>query len=153
MYTSARRKFSFHWLIAVAVIISLTLTTAPASAVGIHSHANKIKTGGTVAITYGPHGSFTRNFNPFSTGVADGTTAFIYEPLLIFNQLTGKIMPWLARSYKWSKGNRRLTFFLRSGVKWSDGKPFTSADVKFSISLARNPAIACGSCWTVISNI
>lgn len=111
------------------------------------------KTGGTVTVTYGPHGSFTRNFNPLAGNPADGTTAFIYEPLFMFNQLSGKTVPWLAKSYKWGKGNRSLTFNLRPGVKWSDGKPFTSADVKFSITLAKNPAITCGDCWKALSGI
>lgn len=128
------------------------LPGSAARATTLQSHAG-VKTGGTVTITYGPHGSFTRNFNPLSGNPADGTTAFIYEPLLMFNQLSGKVTPWLAKSYKWSKGNRTLTFYLRPGVKWNDGKPFTSADVKYSITLAKNPAIACGDCWKVISNI
>ncbi|MGI8828046.1 MAG: ABC transporter substrate-binding protein [Chloroflexota bacterium] len=131
-------------LIAIVVVI-------PESAV--HARGTAVKAGGTVTITYGPHGSFTRNFNPLAANPADGTTAFIYEPLLMFNQLSGKTVPWLATSYKWSNGNKRLTFNLRSGVKWNDGKPFTSADVKFSLTLAKNPAIPCGDCWKAISSI
>jgi peptide/nickel transport system substrate-binding protein len=137
-------------LAVLCAAAALPGNAARATAMGSHA---SIKTGGTVNITYGPHGSFTRNFNPLTGNPADGTTAFIYEPLLLFNQLTGKVTPWLAKSYKWSNGNRTLTFSLRPGVKWNDGKPFTSADVKFSITLAKNPAIACGGCWTVISNI
>ena len=106
------------------------------------SHAG-IKTGGTVTISYGPHGSFTRNFNPLAGNPADGTTAFIYEPLLMFNQLSGKVTPWLANGYRWSNGNKTLTFSLRPGVKWNDGKPFTSADVKFSVGLAKTNAGDC----------
>src|ERR1700740_2857439 len=36
----------------------------------------------------------------------------------------------LAESWSWGEGNTRLTFKLRQGVKWHDGKPFTAADVK-----------------------
>jgi peptide/nickel transport system substrate-binding protein len=41
------------------------------------------------------------------------------------------IVPNIARDWKWNKDFTELTFFLRKGHKWSDGAPFTSADVKF----------------------
>src|SRR5260221_2693412 len=41
------------------------------------------------------------------------------------------IVPELAVSWAWDEeSGRRLTFKLRHGVKWHDGKPFTAADVK-----------------------
>jgi peptide/nickel transport system substrate-binding protein len=43
-----------------------------------------------------------------------------------------RISPWLATAYKWSPEGTSLTFTLRSGVQWSDGQPFTSADVAFT---------------------
>jgi peptide/nickel transport system substrate-binding protein len=41
----------------------------------------------------------------------------------------GSLGPDLATSWKAAKGNKEWTFQLRSGVKFSNGKPFTSADV------------------------
>ena len=41
-----------------------------------------------------------------------------------------KIVPELAESWSYDASNTKLTFKLRQGVKWHDGKPFTSADVK-----------------------
>ena len=39
-------------------------------------------------------------------------------------------MPDLATDWAWSEDGKELTFQLRQGVKWHDGKPFTAADVK-----------------------
>jgi len=40
------------------------------------------------------------------------------------------IVPDLAAGWSWSEDGTQLTFPLRSGVKWHDGKPFTAQDVK-----------------------
>lgn len=44
----------------------------------------------------------------------------------------GQPLPGLATSWTVSEDGKRVTFNLRDGVRWHDGKPFTSADVKFS---------------------
>lgn len=58
----------------------------------------------------------------------------MYEPHKKQNSLDG-IIPDLATSWSWSPDNTRLTFKLREGVKWHDGKPFTAADVKCTFDL------------------
>ena len=40
------------------------------------------------------------------------------------------IVPDLATAWSWSEDGTELTFKLRQGVKWHDGKPFTAVDVK-----------------------
>jgi peptide/nickel transport system substrate-binding protein len=50
------------------------------------------------------------------------------------------IVPDLATSWAWNQDHTALTFNLRNGVKWHDGKPFTSADVKCTFDLLTNKA-------------
>src|SRR6266700_7345378 len=45
------------------------------------------------------------------------------------------IVPDLADSWAWSEDGTELSFKLRPGVKWHDGKPFTANDVKCSWDL------------------
>jgi len=59
----------------------------------------------------------------------------VYNNLVIFDQHIPQnslddIRPELATSWKWSDDYRALTFKLRQGVNWHDGKPFTAQDVK-----------------------
>lgn len=90
------------------------------------------------------HETFTRNFNPFATAARlDFTQGGIYEPLMIFTTAGGgHTYKWLATGYKWASHNRVLHVFLRKGVKWSDGKPFTSADVVFTFNYGKKYAAA-----------
>ncbi len=43
----------------------------------------------------------------------------------------------LAERWSWQDGYRNLVFFLRKGVKWHDGQPLTSRDVKFTFDMVR----------------
>ena len=63
---------------------------------------------------------------------------------LIFNGLTrlnhhGQVVPDLAERWEISPDGLSYTFYLRSGVRWHDGAPFSAADVVFTIKLLQDP--------------
>jgi peptide/nickel transport system substrate-binding protein len=43
----------------------------------------------------------------------------------------------LAERWSWQENYRKLVFFLRKDIKWHDGKPFTSKDVKATFDMLR----------------
>jgi peptide/nickel transport system substrate-binding protein len=47
------------------------------------------------------------------------------------------LIPELAEKWSWQDGHRNLVFLLRRDVKWHDGKPFTSQDVKYTFDVVR----------------
>lgn len=81
--------------------------------------------------------TFNRNYNPFVTTCLPGTNNVIHEPLMILNGVKGELVPWLATEYKWSEDLKKLSFTIRDGVLWSDGQPFTAADVAFTFNLLK----------------
>jgi peptide/nickel transport system substrate-binding protein len=89
--------------------------------------------------------TWVRNFNPFSNAFLFPTVHGIYEPLMIYNVVKGELTPWLATDYKWSEDNKKLTFTVREGVQWSDGKPFTAKDVAFTFNLLQKTSGLIGS--------
>jgi peptide/nickel transport system substrate-binding protein len=54
------------------------------------------------------------------------------------------VVPELAEKWSWQDNYRNLVFFLRKNVKWHDGQPFTSKDVKFTFDMVRGAADAQG---------
>jgi peptide/nickel transport system substrate-binding protein len=56
----------------------------------------------------------------------------VYDGLLSYDSAL-KPHGELAESWEVSRDGLAITFHLRRGVKWHDGKPFTSADVKWSV--------------------
>src|SRR5712664_1514265 len=80
--------------------------------------------------------------SPASMSIHEEATVFAERPMMgVFNNLVmfdqhvkqdslSSIVPDLATSWSWSEDGTELTFLLRQGVTWHDGRPFTANDVK-----------------------
>jgi peptide/nickel transport system substrate-binding protein len=65
-----------------------------------------------------------------------------YSNLVLFNPLRGQesqatIIGELAEKWTWRDDGKTLVFTLRQSVRWHDGQPFTSKDVKYTFDLVR----------------
>ena len=93
------------------------------------------------------------NWNPLMTGnYATGTIGLVYETLFLYDPLTDKFMPWLAESGQWTDAST-YELKVRQGVNWSDGKPLTADDVKFTFELGQKTALNFSSLWSWLSSI
>jgi peptide/nickel transport system substrate-binding protein len=99
------------------------------------------------------------NFNPLdpatNAATASGTGSVLYENLIYDNSYTGVLTDMLATGYRWSNESKTLTFTIRQGVKWSDGTPFSAADVAFTFNyLKKYPALDGNGIWkTTLSSV
>src|SRR5437762_7665882 len=80
-----------------------------------------------------------------STIAALGPMMGVFNNLIMFDQHVpqnslSSIVPDLAESWTYNEDGKSLTFKLRQGVKWHDGKPFTAADVKCTWELIAGTA-------------
>jgi peptide/nickel transport system substrate-binding protein len=126
-------------LTAVAALFASASAPAATKAAGSSQAAHKC-----LVMTGSGDAAFVKNFNPYTaTGLPSGQfiQGSFYEPLMVTGEGGLKPVPWLARSWTWSNGNKTLTLNLTHDAKWSDGKPLTSADVVYSLTAGKQNKI------------
>ncbi|MEO8715887.1 MAG: ABC transporter substrate-binding protein, partial [Acetobacteraceae bacterium] len=119
-----------HASFAVAIVAALAIASAA---------AETPKHGGILRVEH--------RDNPPSASILEEATistvmpfASVFNNLVTFGANTNQdrpndIVPDLAESWAWSPDGTALTFKLRHGVRFHDGKPFTAADVKCTFDL------------------
>lgn len=68
--------------------------------------------------------------------LARAVGGLLFDSLLRLDARTAVLTPGLARDWQVSADGRTFTFYLRPDVTWHDGRPFSSADVTFTLALA-----------------
>ncbi|MEO0681379.1 MAG: ABC transporter substrate-binding protein [Pseudomonadota bacterium] len=87
-----------------------------------------------VVVPYEAVGTYGGTMRALSNATEAGTSDFLsvrHVNLVRFADDLATIVPNIAKSWSWNDDFTELTFELRAGHKWSDGAPFTSADVEF----------------------
>ncbi|MBI3708161.1 MAG: ABC transporter substrate-binding protein [Proteobacteria bacterium] len=107
------------------------LAAAGVAAVALGGVAAAQERGGTLRVVLYPEPQVLTSATNTSTYPGLVSTK-IHEGLLKYD-FDMNPQPSLAESWTISPDGKTYTFKLRQGVTWHDGKPFTSADVQFSI--------------------
>src|SRR4051794_35535447 len=120
-----RRYFHNAALAVASLLLGVTAAAAPAAAQ---------KSGGILCIP-NLDSPASMSIHEEATVVAEGPMMPVFNNLVLFDQHVAKnsldtIVPELATSWSWNEDKTQLSFKLREGVKWHDGKPFTAHDVK-----------------------
>ncbi|MER5197634.1 ABC transporter substrate-binding protein [Streptomyces sp. NPDC002755] len=120
-------------LTAAALLLSGCSSSSSASSPSKSATA-PAKRGGTLTMSLG---SAIDTWNPQKALATQSYRVFpqVYASLLRSTPDGKQLLPALASSYKADLAAKTLTFTLNPAAKFSDGKPVTSADVKFSEGL------------------
>src|SRR5438876_11465933 len=94
------------------------------------------KSGGVLKISFFDSPA-SMSLHEEATGAALRPMMGVFNNLVTYDQHVAQnrpdtIVPDLASEWAWSEDGKELTFKLRQGGKWHDGKPLTSADAKCS---------------------
>ncbi len=96
--------------------------------------ADRLPSEPLAVVPYDSVGQYGGVLNVLSNATEAGTSDFLsvrHVNLVRYSDDLQTIVPNIAKSWVWNDDFTQLTFTLRAGHKWSDGAPFTSADVAF----------------------
>jgi peptide/nickel transport system substrate-binding protein len=127
-------------LLAAVAGLALASATLTAGLAGPAVAASGSSSGSTLRIQ--AQTSFS-TFNPF-TAYFDGDLEVINEiyPELTATNAQGVAVPYLATKWTTSADQLTWTFTIKSGLKWSDGKPITAADAAWTLNLIMHNSVA-----------
>ena len=141
-------------LIVLSIVVPLsgvTVTSIPSSIATAASGSGPSAV--NIADEYGE--PWNCQFNPYNASDEFDSFGPVYEELVFQDSLkNGQSTPWLATSWAWSNRNKTLTFTIRKGVTWTDGRPLSASDVVFSFNLLKNdPELDLNSDWSVLTSV
>ncbi len=138
------KKSAAGFLPAIFCLLSLLLVACGGTTSTTTTPTGPTKAAATKQILVSPLSGIAdiATFDPALSTDAPSIAAIdmVFTGLVELND-KGQAIPQLAASYKESTDGLSWTFTLKSGLKFSDGTPLTSADVAYSIDRALQPAV------------
>ena len=116
--------------LAILLLLGGACRRSPAPA----PESGPVKGGELVASLRSEPGNYNRYFD--ASAAADLMALLTQARLVRVNRATDALEPALAERWDSSPDGRTQTLHLRKGITFSDGAPFTSADVLFSFAVA-----------------
>src|SRR3954469_16090757 len=121
-----------HAVLLASALILLGLVATPRVAAAE-------KPGGTMKV-YFFDSPATMSIHEESTIAGQGPMMGVFNNLVMYDPTVPQsgvnaIVPDLATEWSWDEARTQLSFKLRQGVRWHDGKPFTARDVKCTFDL------------------
>lgn len=125
--------------LSVLVILTAGLATSAAKPPLEIPGNPKAPVGGTY---YANLTSEPESLNPINSSdrYSSVIQSYVMDGLLTTNPNTYEMEPGIAEKWDVSKDGLTYTFYIRDGVKFSDGKPLTVEDIKFSFENVKDPA-------------
>lgn len=114
--------------------IAQRLPTALGGATVPEETSERLPTEPLIVLPYaqiGRYGGVLKGHSPSATEGTEGVHSWRHVNLVRYADDLQTIVPDVAKSWSWNETLSELTFSLRRGHKWSDGAPFTSADILF----------------------
>jgi peptide/nickel transport system substrate-binding protein len=115
-----------------AALATLLAACSPAGSGSSDSSGSKTAGGGTFVVAR--TGDVDKLDPHLATAFQTVETLGLVYSTLVTTDNGGKIVPGLATKWETSADGKTVTFTLRSGVKFQDGTPFSSADVNASLA-------------------
>ena len=137
----ATRRFALLICLVTAVIGVACRGSQPATNTPASAPASPQRGGALVASIRSEPPTYNRHAPDGANTATMVVTLLTQAPLVRVNRLTDELEPWLAESWKTSEDGSTYTITLRPGIQFSDGQPFTSADVLFSFKVAYDEKI------------
>lgn len=160
--TNRRRFLALAGAGATGIVLGTTVTacgsaagTKPESG-GSGSAKGRAGEAGETLFVAGFQWGPPTSFNPYSASPAwpstGGQSQLIYETLLRWNILDGKLYPGLGKDMT-MVDDHTIEVPLQDGTKWADGQDLTADDVVFTFNLGKTAALSFSNIWTYLDKV
>ncbi len=137
----------------LAAVFALGIATAGIAALAAAPAATASSAGSSGSTLRVEADTSYSTFNPFLAYFNGDLNIIgnIYPTLTTINQ-QGQPAPYLATKWSVSANKLTWTFTIRSGLKWSDGKPITAADAAWTFNLIMHNSVAATANGALVAN-